>query len=707
MVKHSVSVFGLVLSLLMLCPALHVKGVTRIHDRETGITVAFSETGKFTVHVADPGWDFSGFVGQAVTKVRMQRGKDEIGSYDEISFDWSDQGKHNGTIRLYRARPIMLFISRSLTDCRNTRAFPTFQRLPNELLHLSYKGTFGHYTFSELSSDSPWIAFDLHASTYILSAASNFLVASTLRTPEGETRSGIDPNIQQLPAGFTHSTLLMFDRGINRAFESWGQVITALTHKKRPSNDADITLKYFGYWTDNGATYYYRFEPSLGYEGTLLAVRDDFLRQHIPLGYMQLDSWFYPKGPQQRWDIHGGIYKYVASPALFPEGLQAFQRKLGLPLVTHARWIDPSSPYHQQYAMSRNVVTDAKYWEQTAQYLHEARVVTYEQDWLDDKALPAMSLQDPSAFMDHMAAACRANRLAIQYCMPLPRHYMQTARYDEVTTIRTSGDRFERGKWDEFLYGARLASALGVWPWADVFMSNETENVLLGTLSGGPVGIGDPIGKLDRRNLMRVVRSDGVIAKPDSALVPLDSSFIQDANQAPGSMVAATYSDHGTIRAWYVIAYERGTTSSAPAISPSSLGMTGELVAYDFFGATAELVSANDQVTVPQHDGFGYLILIPLGKSGMALLGDADQFVSLSRQRVSSLSDAGRIETTVIFANEESERKLFGYSPISPAVSAQSGQASLSAYGQDTRLFQITVRPDRNGVARVIIGPGQ
>jgi hypothetical protein len=307
--------------------------------------------------------------------------------------------------------------------------------------------------------------------------------------------------------------------------------------------------------------------------------------------------------------------------------------------------------------------------------------------------------------MDHMAAACRANQLTIQYCMALPRHYMQTARYDGVTTIRTSGDRFERGKWDEFLYGACLASALGVWPWADVFMSNETENVLLATLSGGPVGIGDPIGKLDGRNLMRVVRGDGVIAKPDSALLPLDSSFIQDANHPSGSMIAATYSDHGAIRAWYVVAYDRGTSSSAPAISPSSLGMTGQLVAYDFFGANAKLVSANDQVPVPQHDGFGYLILVPLGKSGAALLGDADQFVSLSRERISSLSDAGRIETTVIFAKGESERTLLGYSPISPAVSAQSGQASLSAYAQETRLFQINVRPDRNGIARVIIAP--
>ena len=70
--------------------------------------------------------------------------------------------------------------------------------------------------------------------------------------------------------------------------------------------------------------------------------------------------------------------------------------------------------------------------------------------------------------------------------------------------------------------------------------------------------------------------------------------------------------------------------------------------------STAKLVSANEQATVPQHDGFGY----------------------------SSL--------------------------ISPAVSAQNGQARLSAYGQDTRtrLFQINVRPDRNGVARVIIDLG-
>ena len=122
--------------------------------------------------------------------------------------------------------------------------------------------------------------------------------------------------------------------------------MTDLQGKTRPANDADPTLNYLGYWTDNGATYYYKFDPTLGYAGTLLAVANSFKQEGIPLGYMQLDSWWYPKGSSDTWQGNGtkrgGIYAYVA--ALFPNGLQAFQQQLGLPLVTHARWIDTSSP---------------------------------------------------------------------------------------------------------------------------------------------------------------------------------------------------------------------------------------------------------------------------------------------------------------------------------------------------------------------------
>ena len=60
-----------------------------------------------------------------------------------------------------------------------------------------------------------------------------------------------------------------------------------------------------------------------------------------------------------------------------------------------------------------------------------------------------------------MAAACARHGLVMQYCMALPRHFLQGAKYSNLTTIRTSGDRFEPGKWRDFLYTSQLAAAVG------------------------------------------------------------------------------------------------------------------------------------------------------------------------------------------------------------------------------------------------------
>ena len=97
--------------------------------------------------------------------------------------------------------------------------------------------------------------------------------------------------------------------------------------------------------------------------------------------------------------------------------------------------------------------------------------------------------------------------MTLQYCMPLPRHVLQTVEYSNLTTMRVSDDRFDRDRWDTFLYTSRLASALGVWPWSDVFMSTERNNLLLADLSAGIVGIGDALGTADASNLRHVMRN--------------------------------------------------------------------------------------------------------------------------------------------------------------------------------------------------------
>ena len=66
----------------------------------------------------------------------------------------------------------------------------------------------------------------------------------------------------------------------------------------RPANDADIGLKYLRYLTDsNGSGYYYNYDMDKGIrrDAAGRADKDYLADQGVPIHYMQLDSWWYPK----------------------------------------------------------------------------------------------------------------------------------------------------------------------------------------------------------------------------------------------------------------------------------------------------------------------------------------------------------------------------------------------------------------------------
>ena len=179
--------------------------------------------------------------------------------------------------------------------------------------------------------------------------------------------------------------------------------------------------------------------------------------------------------------------------------------------------------------------------------------------------------------------------ISIQYCMPTPRHFLKSVKYANLTSIRASADRFDRTRWTNFLYASRLASALGIWPFTDVFMSTETENLLVATLSAGPVGVGDPVGSLNGANLCRAVRADGVIVKPDVPLMPLDINYLGDANSGNAPLIASTYSDFWGLRSYYVFAYNRAADTQS--LFPSSLGLNRPAYLYNYFAGTGSVVN--------------------------------------------------------------------------------------------------------------------
>ena len=83
---------------------------------------------------------------------------------------------------------------------------------------------------------------------------------------------------------------------------------------------------------------YYYYSSEL--PGVLQQVRTHWESLGLPMGYLQLDSWWYPKGPDASWtDSSDGIYLYEADTTLFPNGLGAFQTSVGVP-AGHPRAVD-------------------------------------------------------------------------------------------------------------------------------------------------------------------------------------------------------------------------------------------------------------------------------------------------------------------------------------------------------------------------------
>ncbi len=696
-------------------------------------------TGNYRISADSPQWSFSGTLASAASDVRKAGGQDRIGAYQQLTFTWQNgETPLEGTIRLYQQRPLVLFEYKYLKAASPASVvFPSFTTIPAGLHHFSYRNdAFAAPQFELGQYGTPWLLFDDKTNAAVISPASHFIIAGMHGDGDHLIASGLNQQLPGVPAGFAQRTLMAISPGIRQTFDTWGSALMALGGKTRPGNESDITLKYYGYWTDNGAVYYYRFDPKLGYAGTLEAVINRYREEKIPVRYLQLDSWWYDKSyPGMsaddhigNWKAFGGTMQYHADATLFPQGLEAFDKAVGLPLVVHGRWISQQSPYHQNYEISGIAPVGAKWWNDIAGYLKSSGVVTYEQDWQSriTEQSPAFSntIDTGDNFYNHMADSCQAHRLTMQYCMALPSDFLEGSRYGNLTSIRVSDDRFSRPHWRGFLYTSQLAYAIGTWPWTDVYFSRETDNMLIDTLSAGPVGTGDALGAENKRNIMMAVRGDGVIVKPDVPLMPLDRMYIEDARAAApppanqgfqGEMphrgqapfIASTWTDDGAIRTAYVFAFSRSaavyqtvrfTLEEAGAGSPACV--------YDYFSHLVSHVPKGEDFNAFVGPGeTGYYIVAPTGPSGIALFGDQGKFAAMGNERIASVTEAPHSVTAqVLFAAGDDSVTLFGDAPSAPSVVVQGGSAGAVSFRQSDGYFSVRVTPDSGAPAVPVNG---
>jgi hypothetical protein len=716
--KHKqTSVFPLLIVTSCLAGSSASAGAAALAPSAAGLTVSVDEsTGAYTVGASKQGWTFGGTVGERLSQVATGKGRDKWGAYQEVTFRWGSATKWSGSIRSYASRPLMAFAVGAPDGASGpTPDFPNFTTFPQALHNLSFEdGVFSPPTFRWANNATPWILFDDKAHTAVLSSASDFIVSQMHGDGKALLASGLNPKLSSVPAGFTHRTIFVVGQGVNQTTHVWGDALTDWSGKPKPTENDDLMNRYFGYWTDNGANYYYNYDRDKGYTGTLLAVNQHYQESVVPIHYLQLDSWWYQKSkyspsgelgktknanlPEGTWNAYGGTMDYTAAPELFPNGLSTFRKELGLPLTVHARWIDPSSSYTKAYKISGVAAVDPRWWDDRMSYLKENGVICYEQDWLNEiynnSPEMASTLEAGPAFADNMARSAKENSMTLQYCMATPRFFMQGSNYPNLTTIRTSEDRFERGKWNKFLYTSMLADSLRMRPWADVFMSTEMGNLTLATMSAGPVGVGDLIAKESRENLLTSVRADGAIVKPDAPLTPIDSSILSDARGEHHPLVATTYTDNG-VRTNYAFAYTRNGDAPDVTFTPAELGAKGDVYLYNTIDKAGKRLKASETYTGTLGEPrWATYVIAPIGRSGIALLGDAGKIVPTGRRRLPSIKDEnGRLIVTVAMAPGEQSVTLQGYAAFAPTVTAENGSASSVSYDAATGLFTTVITP--------------
>ncbi|RDS82317.1 hypothetical protein DWU98_09860 [Dyella monticola] len=612
-------------------------------------------------------------------------------------------------------------------------AFPDFNVVPAGLHSLSHRQVnFAPAVFDQPQDVStPWVLFDQSGHALILSPASHFFLASMLGDARTRVAVGFNAEVQRLPTGFTSTALVAAGPDIATTYDAWGSALRGFYHRRPASAQADPILRSIGVLTDNaGGHYYYNYDyaEGLNYEESLVRFIERTRKAGYPFGYLQLDSWWYAKSswnPEQRvgriknpalpdedWNRYGGLLEWKAQPGVFPKGLAEFHARVQLPFLAHNRFIDKDSPYRKRFEISGAAAVDPRYWKELADYAAQSGIAVYLQDWLDAtyKFSPALHNVpgEGERFMDGMASAMAAHGITMQYCMAYPLHMLQGVKYPNLTTIRAAGDGLTRDRWTQLAFNARFIRELGAWPATDVLPSKDTAAILFATLSGGPVGVGDAFEDLDRTNIFKVARGDGQIVKPDEPLMPLDASYLSEAQHTGAPIIAATVTRHGQHTTTYLLAFAADPSKPSMdfSVTPMALGYSGTVAVFDPMSETLALVDSKQAISgkLTGPDAFAYRVVAPVSASGIAVIGDIGKFVTMGRKRVASYEDITHgARLKLVFAANDKTVTVAGYARGNVVAHANGATILSTVRDPHAGLFKVELKSNAPGATQATL----
>lgn len=528
-------------------------------------------------------------------------------------------------------------------------------------------------------------------------------------------------DLETVPAGFTTQLALIAGDSARGCLQTWGELVRAHHGTAPRSRFADTLNRQLSYWTDNGAAYWYRTAAGRDVPTTLSDTTQDLRTRGVPIGAVQLDSWFYPHEVLRPFDTAEwgvpptGLATWEPRPDVLPDGLDDLTDRLDRPpLVLHCRHLSSASPYLQQYpcwidgdrAHPQGPELYQRWLDQAVAWGAE----TFEHDWLIDCYLGVRQLRAmpgrARAWQEGINAAARERGLTLQWCMPTPADYFQTVTLGAVSSVRTSGDfGYLVGPaflWAWFLHTNALARALGLNAFKDVFRSggdgpddHADIECLLSALSAGPVGVGDALGAADPAQLARTHRADGMLVKPDAPVAAVDSCYRSSALVRRTLVTGETFTRHPAGTWHYVVSINCHHRKEASAeVSASDLpGLVGRHVVWNWRNRTLSVPPGpmGGWTTRLGPLAWDYRVLAPVLPGDIAVVGDPERWVTAGDTRLSVSLQDDAVACTVLGAGESV--RLVGWSrePVTASLWTPTAEAPLPVERDAEGLWSVTV----------------
>jgi len=494
---------------------------------------------------------------------------------------------------------------------------------------------------------------------------------------------GIQGKIKELPREFSQKFILLFCKGINQSLEHLGDILLKYHDSKRKSLYSNVVSSYLGYWTDNGGYYYYKTEKRMNYEKTMMAIKEYFDMNNIPIKYYNFDSWWYLKHTNKTFTtifrplvrlMGGGLYGntllWETDPKNFTTDLKTFHKeRFQKPITAHSRRWDAASPYTEKFEFetykNHAVPLKKEFWSWLMKHAKESGIEVYEQDWMKNQIASVPILTEnyfaQEEWLNNMATTAKENGVDIFYCMQTPGILLYSIKHSNVNISRCSGDYNHR--WPltyRFIHSTQtniFFNAIGINSHPDVFRSRTMENVklrplgekypnfkcLYQILNAGVVAPGDKKESVNWPLLNKTCRDDGLLLKPDRSLTVNDLMFKKHRKY----YICDTYTKiNNFIWRYILISNIWPRRVKETFFTLEELGFEKmDYVIYDYHSGILNRIKFNDIIEIGRLGKYDYryYVVCPIVLNGMVLIGCPDKFVTCSGKliiKVKNINDS-------------------------------------------------------------------